>query len=217
MRSNLLGMCSAVAAVAVAGSASAGVVIFDFTTNVTSPAEGVVNGSNPFNNWGTGNARESTTTSASTSGGAITIANNEWAIVTPPPRGSFYVYANTSVNLSGITAIEFNVTAHSGAAADWTLSVLDKNFNGQEFYLRNTSGTGTKSFSTLGGNPNLDWSKVYAIDLQIVTTDNGPGSPRFPASSFTFNGMTAVAAVPAPGAAALIGVVGLINTRRRRN
>ena len=217
MRSNLFGMCSAVAAVAVAGSASAGVVIFDFTTNVTSPADGVVNGSNPFNNWGTSNARESTTTSASTSGGAITIANNvlTW---NPAPRGSFMVWAgSTFVNLSGMTAIEINVTAHSGAAADWTLMVLDKNFIGQEFYLRNTSGTGTKSFSTLGGNPNLDWSKVYAIDLQIVTTDNGPGSPRYPASSFTFNGMTAVAAVPAPGAAALVGVVGLINTRRRRN
>jgi MYXO-CTERM domain-containing protein len=217
-KSNLftLGMCSAVAAVAVAGSANAGiptgVALFDFTTGVSANSSGSVNGSNPFNGWGTDNAVKATTTSATSSGGAITIAN-QLSNTGGAPTGVFYVSATTPVNLSGTTAIVFNVTAYSGAATDWMLTLQDSNFTFRDLFLVNTSGTGMKSFDTSGLSPGFDWSSVTLVELQAKT--RGSLGNRA-ASSFTFNGMTAVGAVPAPGAFALLGAAGLVGARRRK-
>jgi hypothetical protein len=218
MRSNLfsLGMCSAVAAVAVAGSAVAaiptGVALFDFTTGVSTNSSGSVNGSNPFNGWGTDNGTRSTTTSATLSGGAITIANPAYQGGSAAV-GDFYVSASTPVNLSGTTAVVFNVTAYSGAATDWMLTLQDSNFTFIDFFLTNTSGTGIKSFDTSGLSPGFDWSQVILVELQAKTRGS-PGNRA--ASSFTFDSMVAVGAVPAPGAAALVGMAGLITGRRRK-
>lgn len=217
MRSNtLVGISSALAAVAVAGSAmagiSTGVSLFDFTTGVSTLSSGSVNGSNPFNGWGTDNGLKSTTTSATSSGGAITIAN-QLSQTGGAPIGDFYVFATTPVNLSGTTAIEFNVTAYSGAGTDWMLTLQDSNFTFIDFFLSNTSGTGMKSFDTSGLSPGFDWSQVILVELQAKTRGS-PGNRA--ASSFTFDGMTAVGAVPAPGAFALLGAAGLVGARRRR-
>jgi hypothetical protein len=220
MRSNLfsLGMCSAVAAVAVAGSAVAaiptGVALFDFTTGVTANSSGSVNGSNPFNRWGTDSAYKATTTSATAFGGAITIANQAFQSG-GFPTGDFSVSATTPVNLSGTTAIVFNVTAYSGAATDWNLMLMDSNFNWFDAFLYSTSGTGMKSFDTSGPptDPGFDWSTVILVELQAKTKGN---SGNRAASSFTFDSMVAVGAVPAPGAAALVGMAGLIAARRRK-
>jgi len=205
-------MVGIAAAVAVAGSANAAVVsLFDFTTGVSTNSFGLVNGSNPFNGWGTDNGTRSTTTSATLSGGAITIANQ--AFQTSIAVGDFYVSASTPVNLSGKTAVEFNVTAYSGAATDWMLTLQDSNFTWLDLFLVNTSGTGVKSFDTSGLSPGFDWSHVTGVELQAKS--RGSVGNRA-ASSFTFDSMVAVGAVPAPGALALLGAAGIVGARRRR-
>ena len=211
-------MVGIAAAVGVAGSANAGiptgVALFDFTTGVSANSSGSVNGSNPFNGWGTDSAVMATTTSATAFGGAITIANQ--AVQTGgSPTGDFSVSATTPVNLSGTTAIVFNVTAYSGAATDWNLMLMDSNFKWFDAFLYSTSGTGMKSFDTSvpPTDPDFDWSKVMLVELQAKTKGS---SGNRAASSFTFNGMTAVGAVPAPGAFALLGAAGLVGARRRR-
>ena len=206
-------MVGIAAAVAVAGSANAGiptgVALFDFTTGVSANSSGSVNGSNPFNGWGTDNAVKATTTSATSSGGAITIAN-QLSNTGGAPTGDFLVSATTPVNLSGTPAIVFNVTAYSGAATDWMLTLQDSNFTFLDFFLVNTSGTGMKSFDTSGLSPGFDWSSVILVELQAKT--RGSLGNRA-ASSFTFDSMVAV---PAPGALALLGAAGLVGARRRR-
>jgi len=218
MRSNLfsLGMCSAVAAVAVAGSANAAVVsIFDFTTGVSANSSGSVNGSNPFNGWDTTGAVKATTASATPVGGAITMANQA-SQTGSFANSQFFLSASTPVNLSGTTAIVFNVTAYSGGATNWNLMVMDSNYNWADFFLNNTSGSGVKSFDTTDTTyveVGFDWSKVETVGLMATST--GSAGSRL-ASSFTFNGMDAVGVVPAPGAAALVGMAGLITGRRRK-
>ena len=104
-------MVGVAAAVAVAGSANAAVVsIFDFTTGVSANSSGSVNGSNPFNSWTTTGARKATTASATPFGGAITMANEAWQ-GSQVAASLFILSASTPVNLSGTTAVVFNVTA----------------------------------------------------------------------------------------------------------
>ncbi len=209
-------MVGVAAAAAVAGSANAGiptgVALFDFTTGVTANSSGSVNGSNPFNSWGTTNASKASTTSETPSGGAITIANQAWQGGNPAV-GDFFVSATTPVNLSGTTAIMFNVTEYTGAATDWTLTLQDGNFTFLDFFLNNTSGSGMKSFDTSGLSPGFDWSNVIGVELQAKS--RGTQGNRL-VSSFTFDSMVAVGAVPAPGALALLGAAGLVGARRRR-
>ncbi len=226
--SSMLGIAAA-AAVAVAGSASAAVVsLFDFTTGVSNDSTGSVTGSNPLSTWLTENERKGSTTSATGSGGAITMASASVVQAGGSPLAAFGVFAEfnpnppynyySSVDLSGATAIEFNVTAYSGVATTWNLYVFDENGNINGASLT-VSSAGTKSFSTAFGD-NIDWSKVVGVELQA---ESGilPPAERTPSNyygtfSFTFDGMNAVGVVPAPGALALLGVAGLVGARRRR-
>ena len=221
-------MVGVVAAAALAGSANAAVVsLFDFTTGVSTKSDGSVTGSNPFSLWDTSNEINVITTSATGSGGAITMASTnvsksaggpvaDFTVLVPYNPNPPYNYYS-SVDLSGATAIEFNVTAYSGVATHWNLYVYDENHsNYGDLFV---SSTGTKSFSTAGWD--IDLSKVVGVELQVAspylpsTDPLRTNSNWFGTFSFTFNGMNAV--VPAPGAAALVGLAGLVATRRRRN
>jgi hypothetical protein len=244
MRSNLfsLGMCSAVAAVAVAGSANAGiptgVSVFDFTTGVSSLSSGSVSGSNPFNTWVTYNGTNSTATSATALGGAITLASNSTDRYAGKPTLDFGVFTaidpNTDnygsfVNLTGMTALELNVTAYtpytSGAytAPSLVMNVymFDDSSSESAGGQLIIDGTGKKS-ATITASAGFNWSKVAGIEIQgqsVVLPASGAGrtNPNWYASySFTFDSMVAVGAVPAPGAAALLGMAGLITGRRRK-
>lgn len=233
-KSNLftLGMCSAVAAVAVAESANAAVVsLFDFTSGVSSNSSGSVTGSNPLSIWQTSNSRKASTTSATGFGGAITMASANVAKNGGSPLADFGVFAASnpnppynyysSVDLSGATAIEFNVTAYTGVATTWTLMVFDENGNSDGGTLT-VSSTGTKSFSTAGWAPFFDLSKVVGVELQAASEALPSTDPLRTSSnwygtfSYTFDGMNAVGVVPAPGAAALLGLAGLVGARRRK-
>ena len=243
MRSNLLvGISSAVAAVAVAGSANAGIPtgfsVFDFTTGVSSLSTGSVSGSNPFNTWVTNNGWNSTATSATATGGAITLATNSTVKGTGTPVLDFGVFTaldpitqnfGSFVNLTGMTALELNVTAYtpytSGAytAPNLVINVymfddsIGESADGQLII----NGTGKKS-ATITATAGFNWSKVAGIEIQgwsFILPSSGAGRTDanwYASYSFTFDSMVAVGAVPAPGAAALVGMAGLISGRRRK-
>ena len=233
-------MVGVAAAVAVAGSANAaipttGVSVFDFTTQVTSHSSGSVNGSNPFITWETDAGYKSTATSANAQGGAITLACGG-AKAGGTPTLDFGVFTATDpitenfvsfVNLTGMTALELNVTAYtpytSGAytAPSLVMNVImfdDSLYEGAGGQLI-IDGTGKKS-ATITASEFFNWSKVTLIEIQgnsftLPSSGAGRSDANYYASySFTFNSMVAV---PAPGAAALVGLAGLVATRRRRN
>jgi len=235
-------MVGVAAAVAVAGSANAAAVsFFDFTTNVTSNSSGSVSGSNPFNTWETYNGLDCTATSATALGGAITLASNSTDRYAGKPTLDFGVYTaidpitetwGSFVNLTGMTALELNVTAYtpytSGAytAPSLVMNVImfDDSINEGAGGQLIIDGTGKKS-ATITASAGFNWSKVAGIEIQgqsVVLPSSGAGRTNanwFASYSFTFDGMNAVGVVPvpAPGAAALVGLAGLVATRRRRN
>ena len=240
-------MVGVVAAAALAGSANAsiptGVSVFDFTTPISSLSSGLVNGSNSFNTWQTSNGRKTTSLSANAQGGAITLAAGGVNVAKNPtgtPTFDFGVFTaidpitenyGSFVNLTGMTALELNVTAYtpytSGAytAPSLVMNVymfddsISESASGQLII----NGTGKKS-ATITATEGFNWSKVAGIEIQgwsYVLPASGVGRTNdnyYASYSFTFDSMVAVgAAVPAPGAAALVGLAGLVASRRRRN
>jgi MYXO-CTERM domain-containing protein len=114
-------------------------------------------------------------------------------------------------NLLGVTDFQFNVTAYTGGATLWEIVATDINGNGVISGQVSTSGTGQKtfavsSFTQFQGSTGFDWSQVMSMNFDVYSTGA--------ATSFTFDSWTA--AVPAPGALALLGVAGLVGARRRR-
>jgi MYXO-CTERM domain-containing protein len=129
----------------------------------------------------------------------------------------FYLYGrNTSVNLTGTTSFDINVTSTNGKA-QWGIGVLDNSGKGafMDRAVLTGNSVGTLSFSTSGDNWNtqagFDWSQVIGVGLNF-NKDIGTNT----AVSFSFDSFTAVGAVPAPGAAALLGMAGLVGGRRRK-
>jgi len=225
MRNNLLiGISSAVAAVAVAGSANAAVTsLYDFQTTFTSPATnagdslgvGSVGGNNAFNEyiWNRdlneeGSSEYNIVSGVSgTSGtpGSLTISiagTNKYASFGVNPSDQ-----DGSVDLSGTTAIEINVIASSGMA-NWSLEFADA-VGGLAYWSEAVGAAGLKTFTLPASNTEagFDWSKI--ISVTIVVT----GSSSDPDGSVSINSLNAV---PAPGALALLGVAGLAGARRRR-
>jgi MYXO-CTERM domain-containing protein len=114
-------------------------------------------------------------------------------------------------NLLGVTDFQFNVTAYTGGATLWEIVATDINANLVNSGRVSTSGTGQKtfavsSFTQFPGSTGFDWSQVTSMNFNVYSTGA--------ATSFTFDSWTA--AVPAPGALALLGVAGLVGARRRR-
>jgi len=238
-------MVGVAAAAAVAGSANAGiptgVSVFDFTTPISSLSSGSVNGSNPFNTWETDAGRKTTSTSANAQGGAITLAAGganvakaggtptfDFGVFTasnPNPPYDYYSY----VNLTGMTALELNVTAYtpytsgSYTAPSLVMNVymFDDSSSESAGGQLTIDGTGKKS-ATITASEGFNWSKVTGIEIQgnsftLPSSGAGRSDANYYASySFTFNSMVAVGAVPAPGALALLGAAGIVGARRRR-
>ncbi len=216
-KSNLftLGMCSAVAAVAVAGSANAAVVsVYNFaltfnTPNPTTNSSSKMSNGNASGLWDAYVAVVNSTGSdiiASASTGSMQIA------VGSAGDSSFELSSVAGANLLGVTDFQFNVTAYTGVATNWEFYVTDINAQVLSSAPSSTSGTGLKTFAVssftqvLGSG--FDWSKVTAITFNVI----GTGS----ATSFTFDSWTAAGVVPAPGAAALLGLAGVVGARRRK-
>jgi MYXO-CTERM domain-containing protein len=219
-------MVGVAAAVAVAGSANAGVAgvsLWDFrdfsigtlpvtgnsSTSVTGGNSGVAEG-NPFPRWET--ALEKTGTSMTGSGGKVNVVLSG----TNNSSATFYLSSLTPVNLTGTTSFDINVTSTTGRA-QWGIGLYDVSGKSANMISAVVTGNsvGTVSIPTSGSNwvtgAGFDWSQVMGVDLGFSRDNTVSG-----AVSFSFDSFTAVGAVPAPGALALLGVAGIVGARRRR-
>ena len=216
-RTFISSMVGIAAAVAVAGSANAAAVsVWTFGPTPTA----TFNTPNPTGNSGksaTGNAsglwNKYTAQVYSLGSDMIaTSASMQFAVGT---SGDAYAMLNlesiAGANLLGVTDFQFNVTAYTGGATNWQIGATDFNGNAVLSDEVSTSGIGQKtfavsSFTQIQGSTGFDWSKVTALNFDVYGTGE--------ATSFTFDSWTA--AVPAPGALALLGAAGLVGARRRR-
>ena len=165
----------------------------------------------------TGNGSAAFVLGRATSGGAS--ATNE--------NGFGYMSLNYSNNdlfadLTGTTSFSINVGSYTGGATTWTLNV---NFDSQsevdsgsgflQLILTNSnivSGVLAFNVANMETSGTINWAKVDAISLSVNRAEWGGTNSTvgFTLSDFQYN-------VPAPGAAALVGLAGLVATRRRRN
>jgi hypothetical protein len=221
-------MVGVAAAVSVAGSANAavtGVSLWNFsnftigTTPTGTTGSGATNGGNsgvvagnPLPNWTTVLVR--TQTSMTGSGGNVNVALGGSGTA----QAQFQLSGST-VNLTGTTSFDVNVTNYSGQSSQWALEIYD--VDGKIAVMDSAvfvSGTGNQSFSTSSNwntDVSFDWSKVAFIQLAFTRNTTSVNANSI-ASSFSFDSFTAVGAVPAPGALALLGAAGLVGARRRR-
>jgi MYXO-CTERM domain-containing protein len=124
--------------------------------------------------------------------------------------------SGAGINLSANKFIEFNVTSYTGAQTAWTVNLGSSGTGstiGLSQIVPNSTGKISFDFNTWSGvlPSGFNFSSITSVQLQIDTINNG--GVRL-ASSVTFDQM--VAAVPAPGALALLGVAGIVGARRRR-
>ena len=128
--------------------------------------------------------------------GALASAGSSgWAVTSSTLNLGFTYYRNS--------ANPFTVSGTTYAAGTYT---------GGQFYGQ--SGYFGFRFSTDNGT---DWNYGWAFG----TGGSGYGAPGFEMSQWGYNTVVnqgiAAGAVPAPGAAALVGLAGLVASRRRRN
>jgi hypothetical protein len=230
MRNNLLGMCSAVAAVAVAGSASAAVVsLWDFSnftigitpTGITgqttpSPITGGNSGTvvgNPLPNWSTMLLRNQTSMTGSGGKVNVTLGGSSGS------RAELFLQGGL-VNLTGASSFEVNFTDFSGQSTQMGLAIYDVNetaaYMDSTIYVGSTGNVSISTSSNWITDAGFDWSKVSFIDLYFMRNSTSVSSNQI-ASSFSFDSFNAVGVVPAPGAIALLGAAGLVSARRRGN
>jgi MYXO-CTERM domain-containing protein len=204
----------ALAVAAIAGSANAAAVpVYDFGLTFNTP--------NPTS---LANARSSSVTATGLWYSYLAVAFSLGSDVIASPGSMQFAVGSVvlasaglqlesvaGANLLGVTAFDFNVTAYNGAATNWEVIANDINGRQVASALVSTSGTGQKtfavsSFTQFQGSTGFDWSQVTSMNFDVYSTGA--------ATSFTFDSWTA--AVPAPGALALLGVAGLVGARRRR-
>jgi len=265
MRSNLLslGMCSAVAAVAVAGSANAAIVtslspdvvdvstalvknpdLFIFASGQWAGNEGEtpIAGFANVSNDGRGRYANASYTSGSdnnfTEGAPFIfqLYGQRVATAASGTENRFSHQTNTVNKVASGFAIDGSLGALASAGSSgWaaTSSTLSLGFTfyrnatnsftvgpttyaagtytGGQFYGQ--SGYFGFRFSTDGGT---NWNYGWAFG----TGGSGYGAPGFEMSQWGYNTVVnqgiAAGAVPAPGAAALVGMAGLIASRRRK-
>ena len=214
-------MVGIAAAVSVAGSANAAAVsVYNFDLTFNTP--------NPTSNTGGNSFKTSSGSASGLWNTYLAVASGLGSdVIASPGSMQFavgsYVAASDGLqlesvagaNLLGVTDFQFNVTAYTGGATNWSVYATDINGRQLASAVTLTSGTGQKTFAvssftqTAGPVGIFDWSKVTMINFDAYNSGS--------ASSFTFDSWTAVGAVPAPGALALLGVAGVVGARRRRN
>jgi len=214
MRSNLIGMCSVVVAVAVAGSANAGVVD-PFTTAETF---GTSSGTWLPISGALFNERDGVKIGGSASGSIDGSGNLNFTVTS----GSFNIAAlnyqmsgGATNDLSSIAAMSIALSGlnKSGAGTGilFVLYMADVNEN---FLTSNealsANGVSTFNFASAIVDDGFDLTKVKTMTLEIYYAGaGGAGSSSGTLSNFSYT------AVPAPGALALLGAAGLMGRRRR--
>jgi MYXO-CTERM domain-containing protein len=235
MRSNLLGMCSAVAAVAVAGSASAGFIdpfTVAFDTNVVTVA---TSGASRFTTTASPNALigprlvtvlNTGSRASSTGNGAANFILGQATSGTGDRKGQVQMQwgLGSAVDLGGPQSFSMNVGSYSGAETTWFLRVSSgpEGEGAIEQTLSSSAiSSGVLTFASMidqstvdpDNYPAFNWAQVTGVQLYINRASLGAdgSTVSFSISDFQYN------AVPAPGALALLGAAGLVGVRRRRN
>ena len=161
----------------------------------------------------TGNGSAAFVLGRATSGGASAMGPFGQMSLTYLNNGLF-------ADLTGTTSFSINVGSYTGGATTWTLNV---NFDSQsevdsgslQLILTNSNiVSGVLTFNVANMDPfgTINWAKVGSIGLGVKRAEWGDANSTvgFTLSDFQYN-------VPAPGAAALVGLAGLVASRRRRN
>ena len=210
--SSMVGIAAAVAA---AGSASAGFIdAFTVAGMGVNPQPGSPFQWRSFGGVGTA-AVDATTNTLAMSRAAGQQLLVQWSNDSPNEG----VTPGTGLNWTGLQSISFTINTTTGGALDLTVASRDANDSATNRRLRwqnFTIGTGITNVtlnvgSAYGGgtfeqNANFDVSAVNFVSLRSF----GTGSFSAEVTNFQYN------MVPAPGAVALLGVAGLVGARRRR-
>jgi len=221
MRISSTVISGAVAAVAVAGSASAGVVD-PFTTNQafgTDSSTGFVNITgglfNERNAFRSTRAGGTGVSGAPTNNVAFTTNRDATGTVTLAYR----MTGGSSTDLSLITGMSIALSALSlsngatGVSFDWQAIDMNSKFMYASQNL-SSNGTSTFDFATATTSLGFDLTKVTYLEV-TVSQLGGPTSGSTVSVSGTLSNFS-YTAVPAPGALALLGAAGLVGARRRR-
>jgi hypothetical protein len=228
MRSNLLslGMCSAVAAVAVAGSANAGVTIDSFTTSPVTQDRTSYGSIFNSRSYGTTGATGSNTPEINTVTNRLVADTGDGSITTYWENYEANGNVGPFINLSQLSTITFDVTSKAASVITFGIQQRtgDLDSSGSAGSVRWTNvavGAGSSSVTlTVGQNSGGVWSvsgngtaalsNVSYMSMRLGFT--GAGFVGFVGSigNLQYN------LVPAPGAAALLGLAGLVGARRRK-
>ena len=215
-------MAGIAAAVAVAGSASAG-VIDAFTVAGTG---GNPQPSSPFESrelfYGSGMSTASANAVVNTTNNTLAITRDASATGTFAVQWTNWsdgVNPGTGLDWTGLQSISFTIASTTGGSLNLTVASMDSNDSmaGRRLrWLNFNVGAGTTNVvlnvgSTYGGGTfqqesNFNVSAVNLVQMRV----NGGGLFDGTISNFQYN------IVPAPGAAALLGAAGLVGGRRRK-
>jgi hypothetical protein len=205
----------ALALAAIAGSANAGIVD-SFTTAGNSTGNGFgapwvnIPGS-LFNQRQVARFNSAGTGTASVAGGAWTAFLPQFN-TTGSSSASVLTYRQDSsfstIDLSGIASMSFDIAVTGSVTLSWFIgdsngAIID--FPGP-FTLSAGSSTQTLNFSTANIDPGFDVTAVERMQIRISAAS---ANSSISVTNFTY-------AVPAPGAAAVLGLGGLLAARRRR-
>ena len=128
-----------------------------------------------------------------------------------------------SINMSGITAFSFDLSGYATTGSNNTakmyLRVLSIQANGDttlgNYDVALSNGHVDVAAANFGAQ---DWSAIYQIEMVFTNTTLVSNVAQVaPTGTVTVSNFGYLAPVPAPGAAALIGLAGLVASRRRRN
>ena len=206
-------MVGVVAAVAVAGSANAAVAFDSFTVSQDKSGFGQSSGINwaspsssqpIFGASGTRaafayNYGSGPTTTSSVSSGTATFSTNSH------PGYAGLVYSGEAQDLTGyIFSFDLNSTVATVGDYGFFFTI----YGGDNQYTDLISYTGAGMYTVDLRPVQVDLTAISTIKIYIYA-DSGSAT----VSNFGY----VPAAVPAPGAAALIGLAGMVATRRRRN
>ncbi len=201
----------ALAVAAIAGSAHAGIVD-PFTTAQASGGAGAPWVSIPNSLFAERQFQRFNNATASLGSGAWTMGANQFS--TPTSNGSSYLNyrqdsVGSTIDLSGIASMSFDINVTGTVSLNWYLEDANGNNLIQAGALVSVSGTGTQTlnFSTATMDPGFDLSAVTGMSVRFTGISAGESAT---VTNFTYT------LVPTPGAAAVLGLGGLLAARRRR-
>ena len=235
-------MVGVAAAVAVAGSANAGVVdnfatalngvgVTNGTVTLTDTAPGAGKAANQDNLTGTvfpvrdmsianrgssatitGNGSGSFTLGQATGTGSGQSNNNSWGLMSLSYGNGFDPH-----DLTGTTSFSINVGSYAGAATTWRLSVfMDSQGAGDRLDLTLSNSDITNGVLTFHVASMADANNVdwSNVDRIDLFVMRTSYGPANSTASFSLSNFQ-YNVVPAPGALALLGVAGIVGARRR--